>query len=82
MDGQPCQSNDEAKRDACLEAYVKLYELGALTDFLLPGSASRKNKASTTNGSASNSHDGMVTHSFSHCHNTGDSAQLLFAYFR
>uniref|UniRef100_A0A453CF00 Dicer dsRNA-binding fold domain-containing protein n=1 Tax=Aegilops tauschii subsp. strangulata TaxID=200361 RepID=A0A453CF00_AEGTS len=57
VDGQPCQSNDEAKRDACLEALVKLYELGALTDFLLPGSGSRKNKASTTNGSASNSHD-------------------------
>ncbi|XBJ03091.1 hypothetical protein VPH35_022331 [Triticum aestivum] len=57
VDGQPCQSNDEAKRDACLEAYVKLYELGALTDFLLPGSGSGKNRASTTNGSASNSHD-------------------------
>jgi endoribonuclease Dicer len=34
--------------------------LGALTDFLLPGSGSRKNKVSTTNGSTNNKHEGMV----------------------
>ncbi|KQJ83511.1 hypothetical protein BRADI_5g15337v3 [Brachypodium distachyon] len=54
MDGQPCQSKDEAKRDACLKACMKFHELGALTDFLLPGPGSRKNKASSPNGSASN----------------------------
>uniref|UniRef100_A0A0E0KSN5 Dicer-like protein 4 n=1 Tax=Oryza punctata TaxID=4537 RepID=A0A0E0KSN5_ORYPU len=54
VDGQPCLSKDEAKRDACLKACVKLHKLGALTDFLLPGSGSRKNKVSTTNNSSNN----------------------------
>ncbi|KAL6652413.1 hypothetical protein ACP70R_011338 [Stipagrostis hirtigluma subsp. patula] len=57
VDGQPCPSKDEAKRDACLKACMKLHALGALTDFLLPGSGSRKIKASTTNISASNKAD-------------------------
>uniref|UniRef100_A0A0D3FXT9 Dicer-like protein 4 n=1 Tax=Oryza barthii TaxID=65489 RepID=A0A0D3FXT9_9ORYZ len=53
-DGQPCLSKDEAKRDACLKACVKLHKLGALTDFLLPGPGSRKNKVSVTNNSSNN----------------------------
>ncbi|KAM0886804.1 hypothetical protein ACQ4PT_029462 [Festuca glaucescens] len=57
VDGQSCKSNDEAKRDACLKACMQLHELGALTDFLLPGSGSRKNKVSTTNGSTNNKHE-------------------------
>jgi endoribonuclease Dicer len=39
---------------------MKLHELGALTDFLLPGSGSRKSKVSTTNGSTNNKHEGTV----------------------
>ncbi|OQU81937.1 hypothetical protein SORBI_3006G142775 [Sorghum bicolor] len=54
VNGQPCPSKDEAKRDACLKACIKLHELGALTDFLLPGQGSRKMKVSTTNISESN----------------------------
>ncbi|XP_062184952.1 endoribonuclease Dicer homolog 4 isoform X3 [Phragmites australis] len=54
MCGQPCPSKDEAKRDACLKACIKLHKLGALTDFLLPGSGSKKIKVSTTNISESN----------------------------
>uniref|UniRef100_A0A0D9ZN12 Dicer-like protein 4 n=1 Tax=Oryza glumipatula TaxID=40148 RepID=A0A0D9ZN12_9ORYZ len=54
VDGQPCLSKDEAKRDACLKACVKLHKLGALTDFLLPGPGSRKNKVSVTNNSSNN----------------------------
>ncbi|XP_006653591.1 endoribonuclease Dicer homolog 4 [Oryza brachyantha] len=54
VDGQPCLSKDEAKRDACLKACIKLHKLGALTDFLLPGPGSRKNKVSTTNNSSNN----------------------------
>lgn len=60
MNGQPCPSKDEAKRDACLKACIKLHELGALTDFLLPGQGSRKVKVSTTNISESNKDEGMV----------------------
>jgi endoribonuclease Dicer len=48
VNGQPCPSKDEAKRDACLRACIRLHELGALTDFLLPGQGSRKTKVSTT----------------------------------
>ncbi|KAJ1271827.1 hypothetical protein BS78_06G155400 [Paspalum vaginatum] len=54
VNGQPRPSKDEAKRDACLKACIKLHELGALTDFLLPGQGSRKIKVSTTNISESN----------------------------
>ncbi|AQK44779.1 dicer-like 103 [Zea mays] len=57
VNGQPCPSKDEAKRDACLKACIKLHELGALTDFLLPGQGSRKIKVSTTNNSESNKDD-------------------------
>lgn len=59
MNSQPCPSKDEAKRDACLKACIKLHELGALTEFLLPGQGSRK-KVSTTNISESNKDEGMV----------------------
>ncbi|RCV34474.1 hypothetical protein SETIT_7G162200v2 [Setaria italica] len=48
VNSQPCPSKDEAKRDACLKACIRLHELGALTDFLLPGQGSRKTKVSTT----------------------------------
>uniref|UniRef100_A0A0D9W711 Dicer-like protein 4 n=1 Tax=Leersia perrieri TaxID=77586 RepID=A0A0D9W711_9ORYZ len=54
VDSQTCLSKDEAKRDACLKACIKLHKLGALTDFLLPGPGSRKNKISTTNNSSNN----------------------------
>ncbi|KAG2573270.1 endoribonuclease Dicer homolog 4 isoform X3 [Panicum virgatum] len=47
VNSQPCPSKDEAKRDACLKACIRLHELGALTDFLLPGQGSRKTKVST-----------------------------------
>ncbi|KAL6903528.1 hypothetical protein ACP4OV_004341 [Aristida adscensionis] len=57
VDGQPCPSKDEAKRDACLKACVKLHALGALTDFLLPGPGSRKINAAATNISESNKTD-------------------------
>lgn len=63
VDGQPCLSKDEAKRDACLKACIKLHELGALTDFLLPGPGSRKNKVSTANNLSSNKVEGMFTYS-------------------
>lgn len=64
-DGQPCLSKDEAKRDACLNACVKLHKLGALTDFLLPGPGSRKNKVSVTNNSSNNKVEGIFTCSYS-----------------
>ncbi|KAK3144295.1 hypothetical protein QOZ80_4AG0311150 [Eleusine coracana subsp. coracana] len=58
VNGQPCPSKDEAKRDACLKACIKLHELGALTDFLLPGPGSRKIKVpSATNISETNKTD-------------------------
>ncbi|GJN27074.1 hypothetical protein PR202_gb15060 [Eleusine coracana subsp. coracana] len=58
VNGQPCPSKDEAKRDACLKACIKLHELGALTDFLLPGPGSRKIKVPwTTDISESNKTD-------------------------
>ncbi|XP_025824254.1 endoribonuclease Dicer homolog 4 isoform X2 [Panicum hallii] len=54
VNSQPCPSKDEAKRDACLKACIRLHELGALTDFLLPGQGSRKTKISTIDISESN----------------------------
>ncbi|CAL5068828.1 unnamed protein product [Urochloa decumbens] len=54
VNGQPCPSKDEAKRDACLKACIRLHELGALTEYLLPGQGSKKTKVSTTDISESN----------------------------
>ena len=75
MNSQPCPSKDEAKRDACLKACIRLHKLGALTDFLLPGQGSRKTKVSTIDISEINKAEGMVMVHYSE-YNVGNIGNL------
>ncbi|KAK1323005.1 hypothetical protein QJS10_CPA02g01233 [Acorus calamus] len=47
VDSQPCSSKDEARRIACLKACIELHEMGALTDYLLPGEGDEKDEGLT-----------------------------------
>ncbi|URE34706.1 hypothetical protein MUK42_13295 [Musa troglodytarum] len=55
VDGLPCSSKDEAKRNACLKACKELHERGALTDYLLPDINSQRKIGPATHHSEYNS---------------------------
>ncbi|XP_009418500.3 endoribonuclease Dicer homolog 4 isoform X1 [Musa acuminata AAA Group] len=55
VDGLPCSSKDEAKRNACLKACKELHERGALTDYLLPDINPRRKIGPATHHSEYNS---------------------------
>ncbi|XXG64625.1 hypothetical protein AAC387_Pa05g2523 [Persea americana] len=53
VDGLPCSSKDDAKRNACLKACGELHALGALTDYLLPSQDEGKKEGSAKKASES-----------------------------
>lgn len=51
VDGSPCSSKDDAKRNACLKACNELHERGSLTHYLLPSQDDGKKEVSAEEAS-------------------------------